>query len=57
MKLELVKLTLKISIECDMPEDKHDQTQRPPHAQLLQMAHAHWVSHRLGCSLPQIALT
>ena len=29
-----------------MPENNHSQTQTtPPHAQLVQMAHAHWVSH------------
>ena len=29
-----------------MPENNHSQTETaPPHAQLVQMAHAHWVSH------------
>ena len=29
-----------------MPENNQSQTQTtPPHAQLVQMAHAHWVSH------------
>jgi hypothetical protein len=36
---------LKSSIECDMPENNHDETQTPPpHAQLAQMATAYWVS-------------
>ena len=37
---------LKSSIEWDMPENNHSQTETaPPHAQLVEMATAHFVSH------------
>jgi hypothetical protein len=44
-KLELAKLEAEKQHLRRMPENNHDETQTaPPHAQLVQMAHAHWVS-------------
>jgi hypothetical protein len=46
VKLELAKLEAEKQHLKDMPENNHSQTESaPPHAQLVQMAHAHWVSH------------
>jgi hypothetical protein len=45
VKLELAKLEAKKQHLKDIPENNHSQTEiAPPHAQLVQMAHAHSVS-------------
>ena len=43
---QLAKLEAEKQYLDGMPENNHSQTETaPPHAQLVQMAHAHWVSH------------